>query len=75
MPSSVLDSRALCHPDDASNASRGIGFWPPDSFAHAKPVPVSEIAQRSKHRKLCPYPRVVYLCRLKSRENGTKSGK
>jgi hypothetical protein len=25
----------------------GNGFWPPDSFAQAKPVPVSEIAQRS----------------------------
>jgi hypothetical protein len=36
-----------CHPDDLSNARGGNGFWPPDSFAHAKPVPVSEIAQRS----------------------------
>jgi hypothetical protein len=34
-------------PDDASNASRGNGFWPPDSFAPAKPVPVLKIAQRS----------------------------
>jgi hypothetical protein len=37
----------LCHPDKASNASGGHGFWLPDSFAQAKPVPVSEIAQRS----------------------------
>jgi hypothetical protein len=25
----------------------GNGFWPPDSFAPAKPIPVSKIAQRS----------------------------
>jgi hypothetical protein len=36
-----------CHPDDLNNARGGNGFWPPDSFAHAKPVPVPEIAQRS----------------------------
>jgi hypothetical protein len=34
----------LCHPDDLSNARGGRAS---DSFAHAKPVPVSEIAQRS----------------------------
>ena len=33
----------LCHPDDLSNARGGHGFWPPDSFAQAKPVPVSEL--------------------------------
>jgi hypothetical protein len=37
--------RFLSHPDEASNASGRSG--PPDSFAPAKPVPVSEIAQRS----------------------------
>jgi hypothetical protein len=36
--------RLLCHPDDPSNARGGRAS---DSFAHAKPVPVSEIAQRS----------------------------
>ncbi len=29
--------------------------WPPDSFAHAKPVPVSEIAQRSPKIRF-PFP-------------------
>ena len=33
-----------CHPDDLSNARGGRTS---DSFAHAKPVPVSEIAKRS----------------------------
>jgi hypothetical protein len=37
----------LCHPDDLSNAMGGNGFWLPDSFEAAKPVPVSETAQRS----------------------------
>jgi hypothetical protein len=31
-------------------ATGGHGFWLPDSFAAAKPVPVSEIAQRSYSR-------------------------
>jgi hypothetical protein len=47
----ILDEASIAseirHPDDGSNASGRTGFWPPDSLARAKPVPVSEIAQRS----------------------------
>ena len=56
-----------------ARASRAAGRIS-DNFAYAKPVPVSEIAQRSLQRKLCRYPRVVYLCRLKSLEKQHKIG-
>src|ERR1700735_3734937 len=43
-PDEASNARVLCHPDDLSNARGGRTS---DSFAYAKPVPVSEIAQRS----------------------------
>jgi hypothetical protein len=65
--------------------SEGLGHWPPhnldaleDSDFHlSERIGIATLEQPPDRnaRKLCRYPRVVYLCRLKSQENSTKSGK